>query len=67
MAKVLAEVTAAYWDARGRAMGLSTWRLRRAERRVRCRSGRLSQVELAKLRAFHLEMQTRGLDVPGAS
>jgi len=59
----LREVHAAYDSAHRRARATSTVRLRRAERRLRHEGGRLTQVELAFLKAVRDELSDRGVEV----
>lgn len=53
------EVHAAYVDTRGWALGASTWRLRRSERRLDRRHDRLDQPGLARLKATRDELADR--------
>lgn len=61
---MLSEVSAAYQDARRDARATWTARLRMAERRLRRRSGELTQPELAYLSGLRDELRDRGIDLP---
>jgi hypothetical protein len=54
-----------YTWALGHARGLSTWRLRRLERRAR-RRGLATGRQLATLAAVRAVLQERGVDLPDA-
>jgi hypothetical protein len=58
------QVEAAYRGARAQARRVSTVRLRLAERRGRQHAARLTQPELAALRALRDELVARGVEVP---
>lgn len=58
------EADDAYFIARGEVSGISTIRLRFAERRARANIGRLDQLDRARLAAIRDELRFRGVEVP---